>query len=261
MSLRIEKTSPIPLHIQLKRLILEMIERGDIGPGDKIYSESELCEKFGISRITVRRAIEDLAREGYLQKVPGKGTFVSKSKIVEKLGHLVTFTEDMLSRGLRPGSKLLKRAIIKAGPQIAKHLRLNEENDRVIFVEQLLLADEKPICLRKVFLPFDVFKGFLGVSVTELEEKDLCYILNTFVSKPVVWARQTLESVLLGQEEAKLLGVSEGFPGLFCTRITFDETDSPIEYVEFLYRADRYKFVVNLVRPGFSKNQSFRNVH
>jgi GntR family transcriptional regulator len=231
-----------------------MIERGDIKPGDRIYSESELCEKFGISRITVRRAIEDLAREGYLQKVPGKGTFVSKSKIVEKLGHLVTFTEDMLSRGLKPGSKLLRRSLVEANSQIAKHLRLTEENSRVIFVEQLLFADDQPICLRKVFLPFNLFKDFLGTSVAELEEKDLCYILNTFISKPVVWARQTLESVLIEKEEAALLKVPEGFPGLFCTRITFDETDSPIEYVEFLYRADRYKFVVNLVRPGFSKN-------
>lgn len=215
-------------------------------------SESELCEKYGISRITARRAIEDLAREGYLRKVPGKGTFVAVPKIVEKLGSLVTFTEDMLSRGLKPGSELLKRELIKPATDIAESLKLAED-ERVIYLERLLLANEEPICFQKLFLPLKVFTGFLTVEERETEVRELCDILNMFVPRPVVWAKQTLESVLITHKEAKLLGVQEGSPGLLCARITFDEVDNPVEYVEFLYRADRYKFVVNLARPGFVK--------
>ena len=256
--LQIDKTSPIPLHVQLKRALLKMIEEGELKPGDKIMSESELCEKYNISRITARRAIDDLAREGYLRKVPGKGTFVSTPKITEKLGLLVTFTEDMLSRGLKPGSKLMKRDIITPPTDIAEYLRLSQD-EKVIYLERLLLANEEPICLQKVFLPFRIFAGFLTVDEREVETRELCDILNMFISRPVVWARQTLESVLITGKEAKLLGVQENSPGLLCKRITFDEMDNPVEYVEFLYRADRYKFVVNLARPGFGRNAYLGN--
>lgn len=258
MMLKINRSSPIPLHVQLKRELLRLIEEGKLKPGDKIMSESELCEKYNISRITARRAIDDLAKEGYLRKVPGKGTFVSVPRIVEKLGLLVTFTEDMLSRGLKPGSKLLKRDVVKPTTEIAEYLQL-PENEQVIYLERLLLANEEPICFQRVFLPFKIFVGFLAVDEKETETRELCDILNTFVPRPVVWARQTLESVLITGKEAKLLGVQESSPGLLCKRITFDELDNPVEYVEFLYRADRYKFVVNLARPGFAKSLHFKD--
>lgn len=258
LTFKIDKSSPIPLHIQLKRALLYLIEEGKLKPGDKIMSESELCEKYSISRITARRAIDDLAREGYLRKVPGKGTFVSTPKIVEKLGFLVTFTEDMLSRGLKPGSKLLKRDVIKPITDVAEQLQLPED-ERVIYLERLLFANEEPICFQKVFLPFRVFAGFLTVDAKEVETRELCEILNMFVSKPVVWARQTLEAVLITGKEARLLEAQENSPGLLCKRTTFDEADNPVEYVEFLYRADRYKFMVNLARPGFVKNSRFSN--
>lgn len=250
--LQIDKSSPIPLHVQLKRALARLIEEGKLKPGDRIMSESELCEKYNISRITARRAIDDLAREGYLRKIPGKGTFVSAPKIVEKLGFLVTFTEDMLSRGLKPGSKLLKRDVIKPATDILECLQLSE-GERAIYLERLLLANEEPICFQKVFLPLKIFAGFLAVDEKEVETKELCDVLNMFVPRPVVWARQALESVLITGKEAKLLGVPEGSPGLLCERTTFDEADNPVEYVEFLYRADRYKFMVNLARPGFAK--------
>lgn len=236
-----------------------MIEEGELKPGNRIPSETELCERYGISRITARKAIDDLAREGYLQKVPGKGTFVSTPKIVEKLGLLVTFTEDMLSRGLKPGSKLLRREVTKPEPEVLEYLQLARDENQVIYLERLLLANREPICLQKVFLPFRIFKNFLAVDAREIETRELCDILNAFVSRPVVWARQTLEAVLISGESAELLKTQEGSPGLLCKRVTFDEMDNPIEYVEFLYRADRYKFAVNLARPGLTRNLNLRD--
>ena len=79
----------------------------------------------------------------------------------------------------------------------------------------------------------------------EIEKRDLCEILNTFIDRPVLWAKQSVEAVLLKTKEAKLLEVSTNIPGLLCERVTFDELDTPIEYVTFLYRADRYKFVID----------------
>ncbi|MCX6090662.1 MAG: GntR family transcriptional regulator [Candidatus Atribacteria bacterium] len=240
----IEKTSPVPIHLQLRKIILSMIESGKLKPGDKLYSESEFCKLFDISRMTVRRVINDLANEGYIQRVAGKGSFVCEPKIIEKLTYVSTFAEDMHSRGLKPNRKLLERKIEEPNTKVTEMLNL-VQNDNVICIKMLLYANEEPICLQEVFLPFPLFKNFMLLSIEEVEQKDLCEILNTYITRPVLWAKQTLEAVLLKSKDARLLEVSTNVPGLLCERVTFDELDTPIEYVTFLYRADRYKFMID----------------
>ncbi len=232
-----------------------MVVEGDLKPGDRLYSEAEWCRKFNISRMTVRKVIDDLAREGFLYRVAGKGTYVAQPKIVEKLAYLVTFTEDMLGRGMRPSCRLLERTIINPQPKVAEYLNLHKD-EKVIRVKRLLFADEEPICLQEAFLPWRLFRGFLKVSEEEILHRDMCDILNTFIAHPVSWARQTLEAVALQDEEADFLRVPRRAPGLLCERITYDEAETPIEYITFLYRSDRYKFMVGLITPNH-RNRSF----
>ncbi len=255
MSHVIEKKSAVPIHVQLRKIILDMVTDGDVKPGDRLYSEAELCRKFDISRMTVRKVIDDLAKEGYLYRVAGKGTFVAKPKIVEKLAYLVTFTEDMLNRGMCPGCRVLERKAESPPPKIAEYLDLHKE-ERVIRVKRLLLADEEPICLQEAYLPWRLFRGFMKVSEEEILHRDMCDILNTFIIHPVAWARQTLEAVTLQKEEAGFLRVPSNAPGLLCERITYDEAERPIEYITFLYRSDRYKFMVGLITPNH-RSRSF----
>lgn len=240
----LEKTSPVPLHIQLRKIILSMIESGKLKPGDKLFSESEFCKKYNISRMTVRRVISDLVNEGYIQRVAGKGSFVCEPKIIEKLTYVTTFTDDMICRGLIPERKLLERRIDEPYPKIAEILNLDPE-ENIIYVKMLLYANHEPICLQNVFLPYRIFFKFMQTSEQEIERRDLCEILNAFIDHPVLWAKQSVEAVLLKAKEAKFLDVSTNIPGLLCERVTFDELDTPIEYVTFLYRADRYKFMID----------------
>jgi GntR family transcriptional regulator len=248
----LEKTSPIPLHLQLRRIILSMIESGKLKPGDKLYSEAEFCKKFNISRMTVRRVINDLANEGYIQRVAGKGSFVCEPKIIEKLTYVSTFTEDMKSRGLKPDRRLLEREVEEPSAKVSDILNLDPD-DKTIRVKMLLYANEEPICLQELFLPFQMFQGFMRITNEEIISRDLCEILNTFLVRPVLWAKQTVEAVILKSKDAKLLEVSTTIPGLLCERVTYDELDTPIEYVTFLYRADRYKFMIdkrNVIRQN-----------
>ena len=240
----LEKTSPVPLHLQLRKIILSMIDGGKLKPGDKLYSEAEFCKNFNISRMTVRRVINDLANEGYIQRVAGKGSFVCEPKIIEKLTYVSTFTEDMKSRGLKPDRRLLERKIEEPSPKITEILNLDTD-DKIIWVKLLLYANQEPICLQDVYLPYRMFQDFMQTADKEVEKRDLCEILNAFIDRPVLWAKQSVEAVLFKTKDAKLLDVSTNIPGLLCERVTFDELDTPIEYVTFLYRADRYKFMID----------------
>ncbi|MCX7731096.1 MAG: GntR family transcriptional regulator [Candidatus Caldatribacterium sp.] len=95
----IVKDSPIPVHMQLKELLKRALESGEYRPGSRFFSESEIAQKYGVSKTTVRRAMDDLSREGFIFRVPGKGTFVARQKLVEKLTELIGFTQDMERRG------------------------------------------------------------------------------------------------------------------------------------------------------------------
>ncbi|HSV31462.1 MAG TPA: GntR family transcriptional regulator [Atribacteraceae bacterium] len=248
----IEKSSSVPIHVQLRKILLEMVEGGKIRAGERLFSEAELCRKFAISRMTVRKVIDDLAKEGYLYRVPGKGTFVSRPKIVEKLAYLVTFTEDMFSRGMKPGCYIYEREVEEPCAKISEILNLGRD-EKIIRLKRLLFADQEPICIQEVFLPLKLFHQFLKVTNREIENQDLCEILNAFIARPVAWARQTLSAVALSREEEEALNVPSGFPGLLCERVTYDETDLPIEYVTFLYRSDRYTFMIDLVKPNLNR--------
>lgn len=143
---------PMPLYHQLKLALREEIERGVYKPGDRLPSELELIRQYGISRITVRQALNELEAEGLIVRRHGKGTYVAERRIEQELVRLTDFIEDMQQARLNPSSRVLAFVHEPASLAVARALNLKEGTE-VVRVERLRLADERPMALDNTWLP------------------------------------------------------------------------------------------------------------
>ncbi|UII55426.1 GntR family transcriptional regulator [Cytobacillus spongiae] len=239
----IDKNSPIPIYFQLEEHLRAQIENGSLEVDEAIPSERELAETFQISRMTVRQAINNLVTEGLLYRQKGKGTFVNKKKVEQKLQGLTSFTEDMLERGMKPSSKLISFEIIPADKQVAQALNLNE-NTPIYEIKRVRLADQLPMALETTFLPANLVKGLtediINQSLYQYIEHHLGLIINE--------ASQEIEASTPKETEMKLLEIESSAPVLFIKRVSYLQDGTPFELVKSSYRADRYKFVHTMKR-------------
>ncbi len=240
------RNKPVPLYYQLKEMIKQQIESKELKPRDCLPSEREYGEKFQISRMTVRQAITELVNEGLLYRQQGKGTFVAEPKIEQGLMKLTSFTEDMLRRGLEPSARLLSIQKCTADDRVASILKLGEmtpKQRQIIVIERLRLADGEPMAIETCHLSYASFPEILG---EDLENKSLYKILETRYNICLERATQVIEPAVAKTEDAKLLNIQIGDSILVLGRTTFDQYDTPVEYVSSRYRGDRYKFFVEL---------------
>ena len=240
----VNRESAVPIYSQVEALILEPIHNGQLQPGARAPSEREIADILGISRMTARAAITNLVQSGYLYSVPGKGTFVSNPKLPQSLADLSSFTEDMEQRGLRPGARLLALDLTRTAPLEARELLGTARDDELVRVARLRLADGEPMCMESSYLSKARCLWVLG---EDLENGSLYRMLEAHGLHLQV-ADERLEATLLAAEQAELLGVPPGSPGLQMTRITYTDGAQPIEYVRSLYRGDRYEFRTRLSR-------------
>jgi GntR family transcriptional regulator len=154
----INKNSPVPIYHQLEEYIKQQIENGSLEEESVIPSEREYAERFQISRMTVRQAINNLVSEGYLNRQKGRGTFVTKKKVEQELQGMTSFTEDMLSRGMNPSSILLSFQILAADKKTALALRI-EETDSIYKIKRIRLADGAPMALETAYIPVEFVPG------------------------------------------------------------------------------------------------------
>lgn len=239
----INKHSPLPIYYQLEQGIKEMIEKGQLQPGEMIPSEREWAETYEISRMTVRQAINNLVNDGYLVRKRGKGTFVATKKIEQPLKGLTSFSEDMRARGMVPGTKLLTFQIIPSTLSFAKQLAIGEGED-IYEIRRIRLADGLPMALETAYVPCSLVPGLteqnVSGSIYEFIEKKLGLTIRS--------ATQTLEASVARKLEAELLQMKEGAPVLLIQRNSYLQNGQPLEIVKSVYRADRYKFMIEMER-------------
>lgn len=228
---------------QLKQQLQRQIEEKQYPYGQCLPTERELCDMLDASRMTLRKAISELEDEGYLYRVQGKGTFVSyQEKLEQPLAKLTSFSDDMRLRGMKPGSRILLMEVIPAGERIAKKLNITAD-EQVIMFRRLRLADDEPMAIETSYFSYDrchsIMEGVTnGMSLYTAMRDELGIVLRR--------AEQSIETGLLQLWEASMLGNEALTNCMFIKRLTFDENGDPIEYVESKYRADRYKFFVEL---------------
>ncbi len=231
----------MPLYLQLKRLIKAQIQDGRLAPGDRVPSERELSDQFGMSRMTARQALIELVREGLLYREQGRGTFVAVRKVSQGLLTVTSFTEDMHSRGIVPSSVIL--SLTTEAPSLPDRERLRLElGHQMVRVRRLRLGDGRPMALEEASLPQSLVEG--------IEEHDLSRgSLYEFLKSRQIelqGAHQTLEAILADEEQAMLLAVPQGAPLLLLERLSYDQFGRPAEFVRAVYRGDRYRFYVEL---------------
>lgn len=242
--LNLDKTSFVPLYQQLKEYIIENIDKGLWKPGDKIYSENQLYERFGVSRNTAKKAIEDLVQEGVLYRVQGKGTFVSLPKIEQSLSAFYSFSQVLSKKGLKPKDIILDLKVIDATHKVAKALNI-EKGERVVTLQRLRYANNEPIILENSYLPKSIInneKKLKAVSETPLYE-----ILNKDFNVVVTTAKEIFEPILIREEEEKHLQVDIGSPALLLERVAYDSLKRPVEFCKSIVRGDRCKFYTDLL--------------
>jgi len=214
--------------------------RSKLGPGDALDSERALVERFGVSRVTVRRALDQLDAEGLIVRIHGSGTYASDSQLIGKTLRLTSFTDDMRERGLEAGAVVLTSEVIRADTGLARLLRLEPGSD-ALRLRRLRLANKQPMALEDAFIPLSLFPG--------IEERDLTKSLYTWFSDygyQVDRARQQITAVALTVEEATLLESAPGTAALRVERVSMDRLGQPLEKVASIYRSDRYHFDITV---------------
>lgn len=239
----VERESTLPLFEQLKNHLLSKLQSSELSAGDKLPSERDLMLQYGVSRATVRHALDELEQQGYITRAQGIGTVVMNPVIRPEIMKLTSFTEDMRARGLEPGSKTLALSLVEPTESVKAGLRF-EANNKVWFIRRLRLADDEPVGIHDLYIP-----STLGFAPNELEAMQSYYdlVLERHNLRPV-YATEHLTAKNASEEEARLLEIPVGSALLQVTRVTYGDNGAPFEYVYLVYRADRYEYAVTLYR-------------
>ncbi|MFZ5808578.1 MAG: GntR family transcriptional regulator [Chloroflexota bacterium] len=243
--LPLNKYSHVPLYLQLTAQLIRKIESGELKPGDKIMSEREMAEMLGVSRITARLAIQELLKSGLVYREQGRGTFVAESRMRNVQG-FTSFTEDMLGRGLRPGSRILKQEIVGADETLARTLHL-EQGDEVLNLVRLRLANDRPIALQSSFMPFRLVPG---LEKMDLNDRSLFEVLRKQYYIYPAWTEAVFEAAAALPEEAQYLGLKVGEPVLVVRGLTFTESFEIVESVRTAYPGKGLAIYIGRQRIG-----------
>jgi len=241
----IDRGSPVPYYVQLKQLLRQRIEQGELKPGGQVPSESELCGAFDVSRTVVRQALKDLTYEGLVVRKKGKGTFVPERKISESLVQRLTgFHQDMVERGLTPTTTILKQSVIPASEKVGGYLNLPPDTP-VVELERLRFVQDEPIVLVTTFLPLSLCPE---VAHADLSRQSLYAYLEREYGLVIARGRRVIEAVVASDYEAQLLRVLKGSPLILLDSVSYLGDGTPIEYYRALHRGDRSRFETVLVR-------------
>lgn len=240
---KVLKDNPAPLYYQIKQILLETIENGELKPGELVPTEKALCELHGVSKITVNKAIMELVNEGVLYREKGKGTFVSKPKEKHQLNQLKGFTEEMKEKGLNTDVKILSFHTREATKQIKLALNMKDTDNKIIEITRLRISDNSPVAIETAWIPYNLFPDMTREMI---EGKSLYSIFREKYGYYPKRAKQTVEPIMLNDYESMLLGRPSSSLALMFQRNTYIEDSTPIEYTKAIYRSDKYKYEVIL---------------
>jgi GntR family transcriptional regulator len=239
----LQPESVIPLYHQLMERLKGSIEKGNWTPGDKIPSENQLMDQFGVSRNTAKKAIEELAQEGILYRIQGKGTFVAKPKLQQSLMGFYSFSKVLKEKGLNPKDIILKLEEVKPTVKIREALQL-EEDEIVVEMKRLRCANNEPYILESSFIPKNLISNM--EQLKKVGEISLYDLFTQEFNIVVTRAKEAFEPVLIRSEESEYLQTEEGLPALLLERIAYDVNGVPVEFCRSIVRGDRCRFYTEL---------------
>src|ERR1041385_7295065 len=216
-----------------RQQVLELL--GRLGVGTAIPSERQLSADLGVSRLTVRAALDDLAREGYLVRRRGSGTYVQQPKIAQELT-MTSFSEDMRRRGMVPGSRTLSLEMELAGARLGRLLHVSP-SEKILVIKRLRLADGETMAIETLHLPETLVPG--------LEPRDLdgsfYDLLRGRYGVSIASGTQAIEPTVTHEEESPAPGAPLPAPAFLFERTSRDQDGRTVEFVQSVYRGDRYR--------------------
>lgn len=229
-----------PLYLQLKRWIEDAVARGAIKPGDALPSERDLATRVDVSRVTVRKAVQHLVRDGILVQRHGSGTFVApqQSRVEQSLSQLTSFTEDMARRGMAVQSAWLDRGVYDPSPEETMILGLSP-GERVARIARLRSSGDTPLAIERAALSASVLPD-----PTEVGDSLYAH-LEKSGNRPAR-AIQRIRAANLGEDDARLLDIAPGAAALHIERIAYLPSGKVVEFTRSVYRGDTYDFVAEL---------------
>jgi GntR family transcriptional regulator len=240
----LDRYSGVPLYYQIQQHLLEEIRSGSWKAGQPVPSEQEIAQRMGVSRMTARHALKSLCNLGVAYSQHGKGTFVSRIKLEKNFRQVLSFSEEMRSRGAKPQSKILQFRQIEPDTEVAEALHLTPKEE-VALLRRIRLADSVPLCVECTHIPVrlcpelqKLFKPRMSLYQCLLEHYGL----------QIDFADEVAEASLATLEEARLLRIPKKAPVFRFTRTAYLRNGKPIEFVRSVYRGDRCKVVNRLSR-------------
>ena len=238
----LDKDLPVPLYHQLQAVLKAEIDSGKWRTGEQLPNETKLAELYGVSKITVRQALQELAEIGYIRREHGRGTFVARRKFDEGPRELTSFTEEMRRHELVAASRVLSQRRVEAEARVADALGLPAKS-RVFELKRVRLAAGEPMSIQTAHIPSAFVPGLEVASDESLYE-----ILQRRYHLYAARARETYFASAAGRTEAALLGIAAGAPVFAVERVTLLPNEKPFEFVQSVVRGDRYSIVLDLVK-------------
>jgi GntR family transcriptional regulator len=238
----LDRASVIPLYYQIRQRLLRQIRQGVLKPGQPLPSEQDISGRFGVSRMTARQALKGLCDDGIAYSRRGRGTFVADSKQEISISQLLSFTQEMKSRGAAPSSRVLSFATGVANPEETRALQLTR-GEKVFRLRRVRQADSVPMGVENSCLPYRLCPD---LQKTLVPRASLYETLARHYGVHLGEATEVVEAGLASPQAARWLQITQGSPVFLFTRICYLKSGQPVEYVRSVYRGDRYKIVSRL---------------
>lgn len=235
-----ENNSALPLYHVLREQLAKKILNYEWKPGEKIPSETELCKMYYVSRITVRKAVEDLERSGMLIKRQGKGTFVTSVSMEHKLSKFYSFSEELKQRGIKERVQVIAFDIVGASEKIAEKLDLQQDK-RVIALKRLRMADDMPYTVETSYLPYSTCSNLTAQSIVDNGLYNTMRSHNIFPERII----EKLKATAVDKNDADLMKIKTNSPAIRLERLTYFGTDV-IEYCVSTVRGDFFTYSIEL---------------
>lgn len=237
----IDHHSPLPLYFQIAERLRHDMRTRKMRQGDLLTTDERVQQEFSVSRSTARKAIDELVDEGLVERITGKGTFVTAPRLQVPLPAMLSFTEELERRGIRPRTRIVSVAWGTAGERAGHALGLQAEA-RVLRLERVRYADEEPV-LHTV----DILPERLGIGPGEDFSGSLYALMETH-GVPLAECQNVIQAAITDQRLGKLLRVKKGFPVLSLRRTSYDAEGRPVLYEEAACRGDLYSYAIRLAR-------------
>ena len=239
----INRQSFTPIYIQIAQVITQQIHDGSMTYGQQLPSERELAERYSVSRLTARQAIDELVQRGIAYRMQGKGTFLARPKIREASG-LLSFSDELRQRGLLPASKVISQQVIPATEAVSAKLQLTQGAD-VFQLNRIRLANGQPVAVEYAYINLEILPD---IHKENFDDLSLFDVMRHHFGVYPVWAEAEIEARLVSKQEAEWLDMQLKQAVLVAHRLTFTEEFHPIEVVDSIYPGDGFPIYIGRQR-------------